>query len=329
MSSFKKIKRMLSTIELRTIHTQEYQLEMTKRLPMSEQTIGPSSGKNPMHGIVFMILMTICFSSLDALAKYISGELPLLMLLWGRYAFHFLFVTLFFFRGMSRDIILTQKITLQILRSILLVGAGLSFWGALIFLPLADCTVIFFASPLFVTALSVPLLGEHVGIHRWGAVVVGLVGVMIVVRPGMGFVHWASILPLITALFYASVQIITRVLGRTDHALTTLFYTSIGGLAFSSIGVLFVWVTPSLEQWVILVWLGFLGAVGHYFMIRAFAIAPVSVLAPFDYTTLIWAILFGFLLFRELPDAWTIAGATIIISSGFYLIHRETRFATA
>jgi drug/metabolite transporter (DMT)-like permease len=194
------------------------------------------------------------------------------------------------------------------------------------FLPLADCVVIAFVSPLLVTALSVPLLGERVGIHRWGAVIFGLFGVMFVIRPGMRIVHWASILPLIAALFYANFQITTRILGRIDDALTSLFYTSVGGLILSSIAVLFVWVSPSLEQWLILVWLGFLGVVGHYFMIKAFELAPVSLLAPFDYTALIWATLLGFVLFGDLPDAWTIMGAIIIISSGLYLIKRERRF---
>ena len=276
-----------------------------------------------------MIFMTICFSFLDASAKYISSEFPLLMVLWGRYVFHFLFVTLFFFRGAPRDIIYTQRIKLQILRSILLFGSTVLFWGALMFLPLADCVVIAFASPLFLTALSVPLLGERVGIHRWGSVIFGFFGVMIVIRPGMGIAHWASILPLITSFFYANIQIITRILGRTDNALTTLFYTGACGLILSSIAVLFVWTPPSLEQWLVLVWMGFIGAMGQYFMIKAFELAPASLLAPFDYFTLIWATLLGFALFRDLPDAWTIMGAIIIISSGLYLIKRERRFVAA
>jgi len=278
---------------------------------------------NALHGIGFMIFMTICFSSLDASAKYISSQLPLLMVLWGRYLFHFIFVMLFFFNDAPRNIIYTQKIKLQILRSFLLVGAGVTFWGALLFMPLADCVIIAFASPLLVTALSVPLLGESVGLHRWAAVIVGLIGVMIVIRPGIGIVHWASILPFIAALFYANIQITTRILGRTDKALTTLFYTSFGGLIFCSIAVVFIWVTPSPGQWLILMWLGFLGALGHYFMIKAFEIAPVSLLAPFDYTTLIWATLLGYVIFGDLPDTWAIMGAIIIMSSGLYIIHRE------
>jgi drug/metabolite transporter (DMT)-like permease len=276
-----------------------------------------------------MIFMTICFSSLDASAKYLSNELPLWVLLWGRYVFNFLFVALFFVRGAPADIIHTQNIKLQILRSILLVASTLTFWMALMLLPLADCVVILFVAPLLVTMLAAPLLGESVGRHRWTAVLLGFVGVMVVMRPGFRIFDWVLILPLITALLYAGVQISTRILGRTDGALTTLLYSSAGGVIISTIGVLFFWVTPSLEQWLVLGWLGFLGALGHYLMIKAYEIAPASLLAPFDYTTLIWATILGFVMFGDLPDTWTVLGAIIIMSSGLYLIRRESRLIIA
>jgi len=273
--------------------------------------------------------MTICFSSLDASAKYLSNELPLWVLLWGRYVFNFLFVALFFLRGAPADIIHTRNIKLQILRSILLVTATLTFWLALMFLPLADCVVILFVSPLLVTILAAPLLGESVDKHRWSVVILGFVGVMVVLRPGFAIFDWVSILPLITALLYAGVQISTRILGRTDGALTTLLYSSAGGVIISTIGVWFFWVTPSLQQWLVLGWLGFLGALGHYLMIKAYEIAPASLLAPFDYTTLIWATILGFVIFGDLPDTWTVLGAIIIMSSGIYLIRRESRLIVA
>lgn len=279
---------------------------------------------SPLFGIGLMIIMTVCFSSLDASAKYASNELPLWMVMWGRYLFHFIFITIFFLRGAPRDIIFTKNLKLQILRSVLIFCAGVSFWSGLMYLPLADCTVIAFISPLLVTILSVFLLGEKVGFHRWGCVMIGLLGVILVIRPGMGIVHWAVVLPLISALFYSALLIITRVLGQREDALTTLFYTSIGGLILSSILVLFFWKTPSPIQWLFLIWLGLLGAVGHFLMIKAFEKAPASLLAPFNYTSLIWATFLGFFLFGDLPDAWTIFGAIIIISSGLYLVQRES-----
>ncbi|MAF33172.1 MAG: DMT family transporter [Desulfobacterales bacterium] len=137
-----------------------------------------------------------------------------------------------------------KKIKLQILRSILLFCAGVTFRGALRFMPLADCFAIAFTSPLLVTALSVLILGENVSTHRWGVVIVGLLGVLLVMRPGMGIFNWVSTLPLITALFYASFQITTRILGQSDNALTTLFFSGAGGLILSSIAILFVWLPP-------------------------------------------------------------------------------------
>ena len=279
---------------------------------------------SPLFGIGLMIIMTVCFSSLDASAKYASNELPLWMVMWGRYLFHFIFITIFFLRGAPRDIIFTKNLKLQILRSVLIFCAGVSFWSGLMYLPLADCTVIAFISPLLVTILSVFLLGEKVGFHRWGCVMIGLLGVILVIRPGMGIVHWAVVLPLLSALFYSALLIITRVLGQREDALTTLFYTSIGGLILSSILILFFWKTPSPIQWLFLIWLGLLGAVGHFLMIKAFEKAPASLLAPFNYTSLIWATFLGFFLFGDLPDAWTIFGAIIIISSGLYLVQRES-----
>jgi drug/metabolite transporter (DMT)-like permease len=147
---------------------------------------------------------------------------------------------------------------LQILRSFLGLSATFTFWWALVFLSLADCVAIAFIAPLLVTALSVPLLGEKVGVHRWGAVIMGFIGVMIIIRPGMAIVHWAVILPLITALFWANYQITTRILSRTDSALTTLFYTASGALFFTTLAVWSVWVTPTFRQWLILACSGFL-----------------------------------------------------------------------
>jgi drug/metabolite transporter (DMT)-like permease len=291
---------------------------------LNKATISPSAS-NHLHGIGFVILMTIAFSSLDASAKYLGNELPLWVLIWGRYVFNFFFVALFFLRTAPADIFRTTNIKIQILRSILLVTGTLTFWLALMFLPLVDCVVILFVSPLLVIMLAAPLLGEQVGRHRWIAVIFGFAGVIVVIRPGFTIFDWVSILPLTTALLYAGIQISTRILGQTDGALTTLLFSSAGGVIISTIGVLFFWVTPSLQQWLVLGWMGFLGALSHYLMIRAYAIAPASLLAPFDYTTLIWATILGFFMFGDLPDTWTVLGAIIIMSSGLYLIRRESR----
>ena len=292
---------------------------------MSNQGGISHSVSSPQHGILYMIFMSGCIVSMDASAKTLSSEMPLLMIVWGRYLFNFIFIALFFFRGDPRDLVRTKRFNLQILRSFLGLSATFTFWGALVFLSLVDCVAIVFISPLLVTALSVLFLGEKVGVHRWGAVIMGFIGVMIIIRPGMGIVHWAVILPLITALFWANYQITTRILSRTDGALTTLFYTAAGGLFFTTFAVWLDWVTPTFKQWFIFACLGFLGTMGHYFLIKAFELAPASMLAPFNYTSILWSIFLGYVLFGDFPDEWTIAGIVIIISSGLYIIQRERR----
>lgn len=286
-------------------------------------TVPLATIKTQLGGIGFMLAMTVCFSSLDASAKFVASELPLWVVVWGRYFFHFLFISIFLLRGSSRKMVKTRNLKMQVLRSTMIFCAGVTFWAGLTYLPLAECTVMAFISPLLVTVLAVLFLGEKFDSHRWKVVIVGLVGVLIVIRPGAGIVHWAIILPLLAALFYATLQITTRVLGQQDNVLTTLFYTSTCGMAFSSVMVLFFWQTPTLNQWLMLMWLGLIGAAGHFFMIKAFERAPASLLAPFDYATLVWAALLGYFIFGDLPDGWTVLGAAIIVFSGIYLIRKE------
>lgn len=294
---------------------------------MSKEDYNNPPLDSPLHGIGLMIIMTASFTLLDASAKYICNELPLGMVMWGRYFFHFIFFALVFLWRAPRDIIFTKNIKLQILRSVLIFITGLTFWSGLIFLPLADCTVIAYSWPLLVTILAVFLLDERFGYHRWGSVTIGLLGVIFVIRPGMGVAHLGVVLPLLTALFHATVLVTTRILGQRENALTTLFYTSIGGLILSGIIVLFSWKSPTPTQWLYLMWLGLLGALGQFLMIKAFEKAPASLLAPFGYTSLIWATLLGFFMFGDLPDVWTIFGAVIIISSGLYIGKRESTVA--
>jgi drug/metabolite transporter (DMT)-like permease len=283
----------------------------------------PSTLKSQLGGIGFMLAMTVCFSTLDASAKFVTNELSLWMVMWGRYFFHFLFIAVFLLRGAPGKILKTRNIKLQVLRSTLIFCAGITFWAGLMYLPLADCTVMAFISPLLVTVLAVLFLGETFGSHRWKVVVVGLVGVLIVIRPGLGIVSWAVALPLVAAAFYATLQITTRVLGQQDNALTTLFYTSTCGVVFSSVMAFFFWQTPTLIKRLIFIWLGLIWANGHFLIIRAFERTPASLLAPFDYATLVWATLLGYFIFGDLPDGWTIVGAAIIVSSGIYLIRKE------
>lgn len=245
------------------------------------------------------------------------------MVIWGRFLFNFLFVAIWYVQRNPGRLPRTQRPLLQVVRSLLMIGSTVTFWWALMYLPLASAVAIGFATPLLVTALSVPMLKETVGIYRWSAVVVGFIGVLVIIRPGLGVFHWAALLPLATALFYANYQIVTRLLSRSDDAMITMFWTAAGGLAVSSLVVPFHWTPLAPMEWLLVAWLGFLGTIGHFFLIRAIGYAPVSVLAPFNYLTLLWATALGFVLFGDLPDFWTVVGSAIVIGSGLFIIYRE------
>jgi drug/metabolite transporter (DMT)-like permease len=169
----------------------------------------------------------------------------------------------------------------------------------------------------------VPLLGEKVGIRRWIAVLIGLASVFIIIRPGFAAMHWAALLPLATAACFSLYQIATRVLSRSDSAATTYVYSAVVGMVATSMIAPFEWRAPDLAGWIGLALLGLIGGLSHFLMIRAFAQAPASLLAPFAYAQLIWATVIGFLWFGDFPDLWTLLGAALITASGIYVVYRE------
>lgn len=288
--------------------------------------IGAADRVDWRRGIVLALCATACFATLDASAKFLTESLHVLQIVWGRYLFHFLiFFGAIIARANPLQVLSTSRPYLQTARALLLVGATFTFWLSLSFLPLAQAVVIAFASPLLVTALSVPFLGEKVGVHRWTAVLTGLLGVGLIVAPAEAERHWAQLLPLLTALIYAGYQIATRVASRSDSAMTSMFYSGLGGMLVTSVLVPFVWTGPSAFEWLVLVWMGMLGGGGHFLLTKALTVAPASLLAPFHYSTLLWATLLGYAVFGELPGLNTLIGATIIILSGLYIIFREHR----
>jgi drug/metabolite transporter (DMT)-like permease len=176
--------------------------------------------------------------------------------------------------------------------------------------------------------LSGPLLGEKMSRKRWAAIIVGFLGVLVVVRPGIGGMHPAALLCVLGAMCYATYSIATRLLSRTDSSETTLFYSNIVGIVALSFILPFVWTPP--QSWFIamlMVFIGAAGAFGHYLLILAHRLAPAAVLAPFGYTQIVWMIASGFVFFDQLPDRYTLIGASIVIGSGLYLLFAERRKA--
>ena len=173
------------------------------------------------------------------------------------------------------------------------------------------------------TALSIVFLGESVGVRRWVATVVGLIGVLIILRPGSSAFHPAAFFPIVSALAWACTMIMTRMMSGKERAITTMTYSSIAGVCILSALVPFVWVAPSWHDIFFGILIGIASTAGQWIVVLAFRYADASVLAPFQYTQLLWVSILGFIIFGELPDIWTVTGAIFIVASGLYTAHRE------
>lgn len=283
----------------------------------------------PFRGILMMCFAVLCFSTMNAFVKELRvQELPLIEIIWGRYFFHTIIILAIFPRRIPTLLSGSDK-GLQIVRSILVLLATACMFTAVGLMPLADAVAITFIAPLLITALSVPLLREQVGLRRWIAVIVGFAGMMVIVRPGGGLFQLAALLPIGVTIFYALYQIITRLISHRTDPINTVFYTAIvGGVVMTAI-VPFFWQTPTAAQWGMLIVAGFLGGLGHFAIIIAYQRAEAPLVAPFAYSELIWATLLGLTLFGDFPDLWTLVGAGIIAASGIYILQRErTKDAT-
>lgn len=286
----------------------------------------PSDAKASLRGILWMLLAVMLGIFTDTIVKHLSQSYPVMLIVWARYTFHLVPVAAAFGKRLPRALN-SRRPALQAARSVIQLGAVVSFFAGLRLVPLADCVAIHFVAPILITALSAPLLGERVGMRRWLGVLAGFVGVLAIVRPGAGTASWAALLPLVSALCSALYQLLTRMVGRDDAALTSLAYTAVAGALVANGALPFVWVAPDAEGLALMVALGLVAAVVHYGQIKAYTYAPAAVVAPYNYTGLIWATAFGFAFFGEVPDAWTVTGAFVVAVSGLYIFHRERRAA--
>jgi drug/metabolite transporter (DMT)-like permease len=277
-----------------------------------------------LTGIALMCGAVGCFAFLDATAKYLGRHIDVLEVVWARYTLAFL-LALLWSNPISRPGMLrTARPLLQVGRSALLLGSTVLNFFAIKWLQLDQALTITFATPFLVAALSGPVLGEWVGPRRWAAIAVGFLGVLVVTRPGFNAIHPAALLSAGGAACYAAYALATRVLARTDSSQTTLFYSNLVGAVVMVPVVLAVWTEPdSLLVGLLMIATGALASIGHYLLIVAHRLAPASVLSPFIYSQLAWTTALGYVVFGDVPNRWTVAGATIVIASGLYLLHRE------
>jgi drug/metabolite transporter (DMT)-like permease len=283
----------------------------------------PARADRPFKGIALVLASTIFLGTSDVTAKYLSATLPSIEIAWIRFLVFAAIMMPAMMPASPLYALQTNRLGLHLMRGAALLGSSLFFISGLRFLPIAEASATGFVAPLFVTALSIIFLGEKVGLRRWIATGVGLVGVLIILRPGTGAFHPAAFFPLVSALAWACTLIMTRMMSGTERAITTMTYSSIAGLLILSALVPFVWVTPTWHDIAFGIFIGVASTAGQWIVVLAFRYADASVLAPFSYTQLLWVSVLGFLIFGEVPDVYTVTGAAFIVASGLYTAHRE------
>jgi len=261
---------------------------------------------------------------MDTIAKYLARSYPVSGVVWARYAANLLILLAFFAARGELKRLRTARPGLQIMRGLLLAGASLLYFTSLTVLPLAEAAAIGFVMPLFLAMLAVPMLGERMDGARLAAVLVGLAGALVIVRPGAAVFTPYALLPIGMALCNALYQILTRKVAGVEHPLTSLAWGAIVGAALLSFTLPFAWVTPANPwHWVLLAIIGLLASVGHFVLIKAYDYANATALAPFFYTQLVWVMLLGWLVFGDFPDGWSLLGMGIIVAAGIYLVGRQ------
>ncbi len=278
----------------------------------------------PLLGIGLTLVFAALSSHLDVVSKWFAQTYPVLELVWIRFSAQtIVFLVLIPWLGWRR-VTGTRAAKLQIARGTALWFSATLFVAGLSYLPFATTMVLGQTAPLIVAAIALPLLGERVGLKRWATILLGFVGLVIVVRPDFRSFDWAMLFPLGTACAYALYQVMTRYVAGVDAALPSLFYTALIGWLLASLFVPFVWVTPTLPHLGILFAHGIGIGLGHFILIRAFTYAPASLVAPLGYTSLIWAVILGWFVFNESPDAGTLSGGMLIAISGILLARNAT-----
>jgi drug/metabolite transporter (DMT)-like permease len=288
---------------------------------MTTVSAGPAASTRA--GILLVVVGITMFAVLDVLSKILGQSLSVVQIIWVRFLLFVPFALALAWRPGQGIAWRSATPALQAIRAVVLLVEMWFFLSAFAAIPLADAHAIGAFAPLLVTALSVPFLGERVGWRRWAAIGVGFGGIMLILRPGFAELTLPILYAVVGALLWAVYQILLKIVGRRDSAATTGVWTAaIGAVGASAIGPFF-WTAPDAQGWMLLVIAAFLGGAGHIVYSKAFTLAPASVLQPFTYLLLVYAALFGWLLFGDIPDRWTLAGAALVVASGLYTIHRE------
>lgn len=286
---------------------------------------------------------SLAFSLNDITVKYFTDSLPLHEVILFRSLFGMAFILFLFGRGEPlKTMFSTRRLSRHILRGLSVVVANFAFFAGLAALPLAEASAIFFIAPLLITGFSAFFLGEYVGVWRWTALLVGLLGVLIIVKPGSAAFQWAVILPLLSAIAYATLHTITRSMGLAESPITMSLYIQLvfivvclgmglmfGDGRFAGLGhpsaefILRAWAWPSGRDVLLFVAAGFFSASGGYLISQAYRSSSAGLVAPFEYSTVILAVLWGYIFWQEVPGLSSAFGIFLIIASGVFVAIRE------
>ena len=293
-------------------------------------SLGARSGASPAanfrRAVLYMGYAAVLIPLLNASAKFLSHDYGTVEITWARYAGHFFYMIIAFAPRRGVRLLVTSQPGMQLLRSTLLFLSTAIYFTALGYIALPTAAAIGFTGPFIVTALAPIMLKETVGLARWINVALGFLGALVIERPGLGANHWAAFLVFGSSTCSALYQLFTRKLASHDAAETSITYIALAGFLLASLMLPFYWKTPeNLRDLALFVGLGIFGGFGHYFIVRAYEVAPAPFVTPFNYGQLIGAALLSYTVFGEIPDLWTWIGAAIIVGSGIYMIWREGR----
>ena len=276
------------------------------------------------QGILLMITALMCLTAMDSVIKHLSGSYHELQLVWIRYAGQTV-IAVAFVAWRSPGAFKTRNPGLQVLRSLFLFFATLSFFIGLANIDLAAATAILQSSPILVAVAAYFFLGESLGWRKLAGVMGGLMGVFIIIRPGTDVFDPYALFPALAAVGFTGYTVVTRLLSNREDIWTSFVYTAALGGVVASIVVPFFWTPPGLADAGLMILVAMLGAAGQFMIIRSLFLAEASIVTPFGYVSVLFAAIVGMIVFNEYPDHWTYVGAAVIVLSGLYIWHRESR----
>ncbi|MBT3557532.1 MAG: DMT family transporter [Rhodospirillales bacterium] len=311
---------------------------------MSSSTDQAAPPSSPVRGIIFLVIAVSILSVQDVIIRFLSGDYPVHEIVFFRAFASLVPVAVIIFLEGGVAVLKTRRKGLQIVRGVFAFSAYTFFYLGIASLPLATAITIFFAAPLIVTALSVPVLKEHVGIHRWMAVLVGFAGVVLMTEPQSGTLSWGSLFSLSSAFCYSGVILTTRLMGNTESSSGMSFYTILVYIVLSAIIGLMLgdgsylvagqsdldfllrpWVMPSMQDFGLIAACGLIWGTGFYLLSHAYMTTSAVVITPFEYASLPWAVAWGYIFWQEIPTAMAVVGVSLIVGAGIYIVRREAR----